>query len=209
MGWSWKGWFRKLSCVTKGDLLTSSPMLNHDPTRFWVAGLNWKDKSRRGITWWESQTNALRGVGWTHSSEEDQADDIQNLYRIVIYQKGKPLKRVSENAIWQRSWRLSNNCWRPNLADISIWYISSCYGICQMKAEYGKSVRSVWWGGGGWKTSALLYDRELNPMLSKGYRKLRLLKRSKYSALIARRFEPWRIDPKMWRILYRTTNQNM
>lgn len=124
MGWSWKGWFRKLSCVTKGDLLTSSPMLNHDPTRFWVAGLNWKDKSRRGITWWESQTNALRGVGWTHSSEEDQADDIQNLYRIVIYQKGKPLKRVSENAIWQRSWRLSNNCWRPNLADISIWYIS-------------------------------------------------------------------------------------
>jgi len=33
----------------------------------------------RGITERESRSNAVRGVGWTHSSDEDRADEAQNL----------------------------------------------------------------------------------------------------------------------------------
>jgi hypothetical protein len=33
----------------------------------------------RGITERESRNNAVRGVGWTHSSDEDRADEAQNL----------------------------------------------------------------------------------------------------------------------------------
>jgi hypothetical protein len=36
-------------------------------------------KGSRGITERESRSNAVRGVGWTHSSDEDRADEAQNL----------------------------------------------------------------------------------------------------------------------------------
>jgi hypothetical protein len=67
----------------RGRSCTVLPEAGSHPTWFWINRLSGRITGSRVITGRERQSNAVQEVGWTHSSDDGQADDTPNLYRRV------------------------------------------------------------------------------------------------------------------------------